>query len=112
MSVTGNSSTAPGPVVPLGGRKSGNGHVNIKVLQATLKKNASGRAEFSVRGQIYVDIIETTANVTYINHVIKQEWGREFTLVSADGLKIEDGSGTQGMLRLCTIFVLWAKHCF
>ena len=56
----------------------------------------AGKVEFSVAHQTFITISEPNANVNYIQSVVQQKWGREYILVTSDGLPIEDGSGTQG----------------
>ena len=34
--------------------------------------------------------------LNYIRNAVQKRWGEEYTLVTADGLEIEDSSGTQG----------------
>ena len=41
---------------------------------------------------------EGTANIHYITSVVQQKFGSEYTVVTGDGLRIEDSSGTQGLL--------------
>ena len=45
----------------------------------------------------YVSVSENTANVPYIANEIKDMWGGEYTLCSADGLEMEDSNGTRGI---------------
>ena len=72
------------------------GSVNVKVIQASVFKTAGGKINFEKLGQAFIDVNESTANVFYIAGVIEKKWGPEYVLVTADGLKIEDSSGTQG----------------
>ena len=72
--------------------------LNVKVIQASMKRLASGKCEFVHLGQTFVDITESTANVNYIKNVVQKRWGSNYILVTADGLEIEDSSGTQGKL--------------
>ena len=58
---------------------------------------ASGKPEFTLQTQPFVDVTESTANVIYITSAIQSKWGSQYVLVTSDGLQIEDGSGTQGM---------------
>ena len=44
------------------------------------------------------DVTEATANFHYISSTIQRKWGQEYILVTYDGLKLDDSSGTQGML--------------
>ena len=76
---------------------SSNASINLKILQAVIKKGTGTRPEFKPTHQEFVEITECTANVRYLTHVIKEKWGPEFILVTADGIVIEDSSGTQGI---------------
>lgn len=91
------ASHVPAPIMPLGGKKSMK-DTTIKITQATLKRTASGRADFRVTEapQYYLHVSEVTANVSFVNHAIKEHWGKDYCLVSSDGLKIEDCAGTKG----------------
>ena len=61
-----------------------------------MKRLANGKCEFANHGQTFVDVTESTSNVNYIRNAVQKRWGEEYTLVTADGLEIEDSSGTQG----------------
>ena len=69
---------------------------NVKVVQASLKRLASGKCEFVHLGQTFVNVNEANANVDYITSVVQRRWGSHYILVTADGLEIEDSSGTEG----------------
>lgn len=90
------SATRRPPIAPLGGRKGGGNNVSLKILQATLKRSSGGKPEFELIGQYYVDVTESTANISYINRQIKKHWGKEYILVSSEGLRFEDSDSTQG----------------
>lgn len=77
-------------------KRSGCPSVNVKIVQAHFTKLANGKPEFTKIGQTFVDVTETNTNVYFITDVIQRKWGREYVLVTADALKIEDSSGTQG----------------
>ena len=77
------------------GRKSGNSST-LKVIQANVSKNVNGKLEFFKIGQMFVTLYEPTATVDYITAVIQKRWGKEYIIVTSDGLPIEDSSGTQG----------------
>ena len=55
---------------------------------------------------LLVFLTEATANIYmyYISGVIQNKWGKDFVLVTGDGLKIKDSSGTQGR-PTCIIFL-------
>lgn len=69
---------------------------NVKVVQAKFKKLPNGWPDFTILSQTFVEIYETTPNVTYLSSVIKEKWGAEYLLVTSDGLQINDTTGTQG----------------
>lgn len=79
--------------------------VNIKVVQANVTKSQGGKFEFHKLGQTFIDVNESTANVFYITGVVEKKWGREYVLVTSDGLKIEDSSGTQGTCMGVTVYI-------
>ena len=66
------------------------------VIQATMRRLPNRKHKFTNKGQAFVDVTDSTANVDYINNVIQKRWGREYQIVTADGLPLEDSSGTQG----------------
>lgn len=86
------TSRGPGTVIPVGRKSS----VNVKIVQASMKKSVSGCPDFKPLGQMFIDINEATANVNYLSHAVKEKWGNEYVLVTSDAIKIEDSSGTQG----------------
>lgn len=65
-------------------------------MQAGFKRLNGGRPEFTPQNQTFVDLTEATANVNYVTSVIQRRWGSEYVMVTSDGLKIDDSSGTQG----------------
>lgn len=73
-----------------------NHSINVKIVKANVTKSTTGKLEFHKLGQAFIDINEATAKVYYISGVIQKKWGDEYVLVTADGLRIEDSSGTQG----------------
>lgn len=74
---------------------------NVKIVQASMKHLASGKIEFIPQNQTFVDVTETTANLHYVSSAVQRKWGPEYTLVTSDGLKVDDSSGTQGE---CTLY--------
>lgn len=80
-------------------------HVStINVVQANVKHLPGGECEFFHIGQTFLDVTESTANVNYI---VQRWWGSDYVLVMADGLEIEDISGTQGMpMFVCACILL------
>ena len=106
------STTGSRPIVPPGASTTKKASVNIKIIQARMARKANGRPEFEPLSQTFVDVTDSTANVMYLTHIIKEKWGSMYVLVTNDGMRIEDGSGTQGrLLNLPQIFatspLLW-----
>ena len=60
-------------------------------------RQGRGKPEFQAVSQTYVELTEATANVDHILGVISSRWGPEYTLVTNDGLEIEDSTATQGV---------------
>ena len=61
-------------------------------------RQANGKFQFTSTSQAFIDATDSTANVHYITNVVQKRWGADFQLVTADGLQLEDSSGTQGSL--------------
>ena len=86
-----------GTVSPPVGASTKKNSVNIKIIQANLIKKPSGRPEFRPISQTFVDVTDSTANVMYLTHIVKEKWGSTYVLVvTSDGMRVEDSSGTQG----------------
>ena len=76
--------------------------VNVKIVKAKMKRNLSGKAEFTFIAQIFVGVTDATAHVDYITSEVNKIWGQGHDLVTNDGLPIVDCSGTQGIYFLFT----------
>ena len=70
--------------------------MSVKVVQACLSFGATGRPTFEKLGQVFMEIGEGTANVSYILSVALTEFGENHTLVTNDGLELHDSASTQG----------------
>ena len=70
--------------------------MSVKVVQARLSFGVTRRPTFEKLGQMYVEIGEGTANVSYILSVAWTEFGEYHTLVTNDGLEQHDSASTQG----------------
>ncbi len=82
-----------------------NQSVTVKIIQATLTF-PNGKANFQKIGQIYIDVVESTATVLYISSVIRAEFGDDYVLVTNDGLELTDGTGTKGTCRILQLIQL------
>ena len=51
---------------------------------------------FSRQGQIFVNITDSSTNLTHILTGVREEFGDEYVVVTADGLEVRDFSRTQG----------------
>lgn len=69
-----------------------------------MKRQPNGKFEFTSTSQAFIDVTDSTANVHYITNVVQKRWGTDFQLVTADGLQLEDSSGTQGNISSFDVF--------
>ena len=81
----------------------------VKITKASINR-MSGWVGKEFEAQIFIDIREDTANVTYLNSMIQSKWGSNYVIVTSDGLPIEDCAATKGILLLsdshCHYFIL------
>ena len=68
--------------------------INVKVTKASVKRLANGNLEFMAHNQTFVDVTEATAIVNYVSSAVQRKWGSDYNLVTSDGLKLDDSSGT------------------
>lgn len=68
--------------------------INVKIIQASVKRLANGKLNFMPHNQTFVDVTEATANVNYVTSAVQRKWGSDYNLVTSDGLKVDDSSGT------------------
>lgn len=92
------SSLAPSNIIPVNKKNSNGTTMNLRVYQGKIIKKSNGRSELERIGQTFITINESTANVPYLTHHVKLKWGHSYVLVTNDGIRIEDSSGTQGEL--------------
>ena len=71
--------------------------VNVKVVQARMKKSQTGIVEFT---PLFVNVTESTVNVGHITNVMQEKWGYDHVVVTSDGLKVEESAGTRGTFML------------
>lgn len=69
---------------------------SLKVLRAKMHRNGRRKPDFVTTGQTYIELVDSTANVDYIVGVINQRWGSGYTIVTSDGVPLEDSPTTQG----------------
>ena len=64
----------------------------IEVMKAsmTTPTKRGGKPSFVYTGQTYLELSDTTANVSYVSEAIRKQWGSDHTIVSTEGLEIED----------------------
>ena len=73
---------------------------NLKIIKAKMIK-ARKKIEFKPIHQTFIELVESTANVDHILGVIQRKWGTNYIIVTQDGLKLEEGPGTQGIVINC-----------
>ena len=75
---------------------------SLKITKAELtSSSAGGKANFEPISTMYLEMYESSANVTLKRAAMQRKWGQEFTLVTSDGVELEESSGTEGELG-CT----------
>ena len=74
----------------------------VKVVKAkmTASTKKGGKPDFTSTGQTYLPLTESTATVANVCDQVKRQWGTEYTVVSSDGLEIEDCVATQSKCRI------------
>lgn len=70
----------------------------VKIVKADFRRLRNGRVDFTPVGQLFVDLTDNSANVDHVLAAVQRHWGSDQTIVTADGLQIEDSAGTQGMM--------------
>ncbi len=80
----------------LSSQDSAGSSANVKVVLAAISRSSGGKLNFTKQKQTYIPVKEATATVPYITSVVRETWGPHNVLVTADGLKLQDGPGTQG----------------
>ena len=71
---------------------------SLKITKAepTIREAGQGKKpSFTPICHMYLEITEVSANVTLIKAAIQRKWGA-YTLVTSDGVELEDSSGTEG----------------
>ena len=75
---------------------------SLKVVKAIISGKAGNKPIFNNLEQIYVDLTDKTASAVTIKSAVQEEWGDEYTVVTADGLEVKDSAGTTGKtINLC-----------
>ncbi len=79
---------------PIGSKKDTT--FNVKVVKAKMNKLPNGKMEFERLEQTHISLDDRTANVNTVMNAIHLKWGADYTVVTGDGLEVDDSSGTQG----------------
>jgi len=61
----------------------------------TAGKRKGSKPNFTYTGQTYLELTETTATIAHVCEQVQKQWGSEYTVVSNEGLEIEDCLATQ-----------------
>ena len=69
---------------------------NLKVIKADVHRIGK-KIEFQCQSQTFIELVDSTANVEHILSVIQRRWGSDYTLVTQDGLQLEESPATQGI---------------
>ena len=68
---------------------------SLKVIKADMHRIGK-KIEFQPQNQTFIELVDSTANVEHILGVVQRRWGSYYTLVTQDGLKLEESPATQG----------------
>ena len=68
---------------------------SLKVIKADMHRIGK-KIEFQPQNQTFIELVDSTANVEHILGVVQRRWGSEYTLVTQDGLQLEESPATQG----------------
>lgn len=96
VSSTNHSSTLPPPIFRSVTAPKRGASFSLKVVKATVTKKGRGKPDFQPTSQVYIELTEATAHLEHILGVIHKRWGAEYTLVTSDGIELEDSPATQG----------------
>ena len=69
---------------------------SIKIVKANIVNAFRRKPEFVSISQTFVELTESTANLTYVLGVIHKRWGQQYTLVTNDAIELTDDSSTLG----------------
>jgi len=66
----------------------------LKIVKARIVKNGR-RLNFKPNLQLFMRLIESTANIDSITTAAREEWGTDVVIVTHDGLRIENSPATR-----------------
>ena len=76
----------------------------IKIMKAKMSAaKKGGKPDFQCTGQMYIELTDATANVGQVCEAVRRQWGTEYTVVSIEGLEIDDTVATQGQCNCDTM---------
>ena len=69
----------------------------IKIMKAKMTTaKRGGKPDFQCIGQMYLELTEAVANVGHVREAVRGQWGSEYTVLSVEGLEIDNSLATQG----------------
>lgn len=71
----------------------------LRIIRARLltKKNKK-KVDFETLSATHFDVTDSTANVACILDCVRKKWGEDYTIVTSDGIELEDSPSTQGTM--------------
>ena len=69
----------------------------LKIVKAQMQRLGRGKVSFNAINQMNIELQEETANLDFILAAIQKQWGTEYTLVTNDGLELDNSPATRGM---------------
>ena len=70
---------------------------SLKIVKAKLTTNSGRKPTFQPLSQTYIELVESTANLDHILSILQRRWGAGYTIVTNDGIELEDSPATQGI---------------
>ena len=78
-------------------RKSHVQQCNVKIERADiLGWTAARKPVLGSIKQLFVTVTEASADIDHVMAAVQRKWGPDHTIITGNGLKVEDSSGTQG----------------
>ena len=62
------------------------------------RKSGKAKPRFTISSTLLVDVTAEKANLTHMTSAIRQQWGEDYSIVTNDGIELEDSPVTRGNL--------------
>ena len=69
-------------------------------MKAEMVKKSKGKPHFDTSSTYFIEVTADKANLAYMTEAIRKHWGEDYSLVTNDGMELEDSTVTRGK-KLC-----------